>query len=144
VYNQTHQIKAPSPLEADIEKIDHKCYGVDEGSIKITASGGTGTYQYSIDGGVNYQADPFFELLPKGVYQVVVKDSNECTLEENVRIIPGRYFSIHHPEPKEIKACSTQEEIDLAFQEWLKEFKYYGGLDPHKETLIYDSIPGPC
>lgn len=49
------------------------CSGND-GSIDITASGGSGSYEYSIDGGVTFQTSPIFTGLTGGTYTVVVND----------------------------------------------------------------------
>ncbi len=52
------------------------CYGDSTGSLQILASGGFGSpWQYSIDNGLNYQADiSYFGDLPAGDYPVVVID----------------------------------------------------------------------
>lgn len=50
------------------------CYGGNDGTITVSVSGGTAPYQYSIDGGVNYQASNVFNGLTSGVYSVYVKD----------------------------------------------------------------------
>lgn len=53
--------------------------GSNNGSVTITASGGTAPYQYSINGGTTYQASNFFTGLVGGTYTAVVKDANNCT-----------------------------------------------------------------
>ena len=45
-----------------------------DGAIVITASSGSGSYQYSIDGGQNFSASGDFPGLPVGDYNVVVMD----------------------------------------------------------------------
>ena len=55
------------------------CFGNSNGSITITASGGTGALSYSINGGTSYQATGSFTNLVAGSYQVVVKDTKNCT-----------------------------------------------------------------
>ena len=53
------------------------CSGNADGKLYITASGGSGTYQYSING-INYQqADSF--LVNVGTVNVFVKDNKGCT-----------------------------------------------------------------
>ena len=47
-----------------------------DGSITITAVGGTPPYQYSINGGTTYQTTPIFLGLTTGYYNIFVKDSN--------------------------------------------------------------------
>jgi uncharacterized protein (DUF2141 family) len=57
---------------------DATCLGND-GSIVISAvSGGTAPYQYSIDGGANFQTSNTFSNLTAGTYPVVVLDDNGC------------------------------------------------------------------
>jgi hypothetical protein len=46
--------------------------------ISVTASGGTGGLEYSIDG-QNFQGSSFFVNLPNGTYTITVRDDNGCT-----------------------------------------------------------------
>jgi len=55
------------------------CYGISDGSITLSASGGTGTHQFSINGGSSYQSSGIFSSLAAGTYQVQVKDAAGCT-----------------------------------------------------------------
>ncbi|MCF6185514.1 MAG: SprB repeat-containing protein, partial [Bacteroidales bacterium] len=56
------------------------CYGNTNGSITITASGGTGALEYSVDNGINYYANGGnFVGLAAGTYNVMVRDSHSCT-----------------------------------------------------------------
>jgi len=65
--------------------------GSSDGSITITASGGTGALQYSIDGGTTFQASNSFTSLNAGLYNVVVEDANNCqaTGSETVGSVGG-------------------------------------------------------
>jgi hypothetical protein len=53
--------------------------GLDDGSLTISASGGSGDYMYSIDGS-NFQPSATFEEIGAGNYTVRVMDANECTV----------------------------------------------------------------
>ena len=57
-----------------------------DGSITINANGGTPAYDYSIDGGATFSLANTFLDLPIGLYNLVVKDANGCsiTLTETV------------------------------------------------------------
>ncbi|MFH1320298.1 MAG: T9SS type A sorting domain-containing protein [Bacteroidota bacterium] len=59
---------------------DITCYGLTNGTIMITANGGTGTLEYSIDGGITYpNTTGNFSSLSAGSYDVMVRDGNLCT-----------------------------------------------------------------
>lgn len=49
-----------------------------DGTIDITASGGTPALEYSIDGGVVFDPSPTFTGLTAGTYDIVVRDANGC------------------------------------------------------------------
>ncbi len=56
------------------------------GSISISASGGTGSLEYSIDGpGGPFVTDTVFAVWPE-FYDVVVRDQNGCPYEERVEV----------------------------------------------------------
>jgi gliding motility-associated-like protein len=65
-------------LTATTSKTD-VCFGGTNGTITVTAAGGTGTKTYSNDGGVTFQASNVFTGLAAGTYSIVVKDANNCT-----------------------------------------------------------------
>ncbi len=51
--------------------------------ITVAASGGTGAYEYSING-IDFQTDSIFVGLDNGVYTVTVQDENGCTATTEV------------------------------------------------------------
>ncbi len=52
------------------------CNGANNGIITITApSGGYGTYEYTINGGTNWQASGTFNGLAPGTYDVRIRDA---------------------------------------------------------------------
>ena len=53
------------------------------GSISITASGGSSPYQFSIDGGITFQSSGTFNNLSAGTYNVIIEDASGCS-ETNV------------------------------------------------------------
>ncbi len=71
-------IDEPSELTAAAEATDILCAGDDNGSLIITATGGTELYAYSIDG-IDYTPSPLFNDLAAGDYDIYVEDANGCT-----------------------------------------------------------------
>ncbi|NVO18391.1 MAG: gliding motility-associated C-terminal domain-containing protein [Bacteroidetes bacterium] len=63
---------------ASIVSVNHAnvLCGQDNGSISISASGGSGPIMFSIDNGVNWGTDSLFNNLPVGTYWIKVKDDN--------------------------------------------------------------------
>src|SRR5699024_250254 len=92
-------------LEASVEEEDiiHNCFvGGSNGSAEVTVSGGYAPYQYSIDGGNNYQEENIFTDLLSGDYTVTILDENNCTVTAD--------FTITDPEDDEELTASVEEE----------------------------------
>ena len=64
------------------------CYGATDGVIATAINSGVVPFQYSIDGGVNFQFNNVFDQLSSGTYDVVVTDGNGCLIQEDVTINP--------------------------------------------------------
>jgi gliding motility-associated-like protein len=75
VFTDTVFVKKVSPAFT-FAKTDPTCSP--NGTITVSASGGTGPYQYSINGGTTYQSSNTFTGLAGGTYSIVVKDANNC------------------------------------------------------------------
>ena len=56
-----------------------------DGEITVTASGGTGSYTYYVDGEIN-STGGIFEKLCKGQFNITVEDSNGCQLSNTYEI----------------------------------------------------------
>lgn len=66
----------------DFETTDVTCFGGQDGSITITAGGGTGGYSYSVDGGSTFSGSQSFTGRTAGDYILVVSDENDCESDE--------------------------------------------------------------
>ncbi|WP_299320291.1 T9SS type B sorting domain-containing protein [uncultured Maribacter sp.] len=58
---------------------DITCADSSTAVLTITASGGNAPYQYSLDGGTNYQTENFFNNISAGTYTITVMDSSSTT-----------------------------------------------------------------
>ncbi|MFN0203613.1 MAG: beta strand repeat-containing protein, partial [Bacteroidia bacterium] len=56
------------------------------GQITVVAGGGSGTLQYSNNGGTSSQATGIFNTLTAGTYNIVVTDGNACTATTTVTV----------------------------------------------------------
>lgn len=66
--------------------LDDPDCGFPDGSIQISASGGIGGYQYSIDDSVTFQPSDTFGSLDGAVYNVVLVDANGCWDRDTVQL----------------------------------------------------------
>jgi len=74
VSNQT------APVLSVLNSTNISCSGGNDGSITLIATGGgTGTLQYSINGGTSFQTGTSFTGLTAGTYGVLVKDATGCS-----------------------------------------------------------------
>ncbi len=70
-------INTAGALTADITKKDVLCYGDAAGSIVVgNETGGSGTYQYSNNGGIAWVNSPVFSNLIAGTYEIWIRDAN--------------------------------------------------------------------
>lgn len=67
----------PLPLILSSASSDANCPASD-GTITLSAAGGTGTAQFSIDGGLSFQGGGNFSSLASGLYACQVIDANGC------------------------------------------------------------------
>ncbi len=86
-------ITEPAALSASSSNTNGTCNGGADGTITVSANGGTGNLQYSIDG-TNFQASNVFNVLP-GTYTITIKDNQGCltTLSTTVGLTNNLTFT---------------------------------------------------
>jgi hypothetical protein len=109
------------------------CNGDSTGSILIDVFNGAGPFEYSIDGGENFQTEALFQNLPAGEYIVLVRDDNQNTSSE----IP---FEVTEPDLLDFDFQQVYNQIELSIS---------GGNGPYLISLdgqisfdtIYSNLP---
>lgn len=69
--------------------VNTSCPTVNNGSVTITPTSGATPYQYSIDGGVTFQASNIFPGLAPGTYTITISDVIGCTGTVSATISSG-------------------------------------------------------
>jgi gliding motility-associated-like protein len=77
-------ITQPTALSVSAVGIPATC-GAANGQVNASGSGGTTTYQYSLNGGA-LQASGNFGTVPQGTHTVLVQDANGCTATTTVTV----------------------------------------------------------
>lgn len=74
----SYELLAPDPMLLIAGFQNPECFGAFTGSITaIQTLGGTGSYQYSLNGS-DFTEDPVFEGIGEGIYTLEVMDENAC------------------------------------------------------------------
>ncbi len=73
-------IEEPEELVLTDSLIDVLCKGESTGEIHLTVTGGISPYEFSVDSGVTFQSQAYFDNLSAGSYSIIVKDANDCLL----------------------------------------------------------------
>jgi hypothetical protein len=74
--NSALVINQPAALSASIQSTNVTCFGGNDGTITISgATGGYGTYEFSINGGGSWQASGSFTNLTPGSYNILIRDA---------------------------------------------------------------------
>jgi hypothetical protein len=78
-------ISQPTILNSTIAITNANCFGIANGSLVASTTGGVSTYTYSIDG-VNFQTQSDFQNLPSGEYVVSTRDGNSCLTIDTIQV----------------------------------------------------------
>lgn len=101
--NQTVRVTQPAKINISLGVLNVTCKNAEDGVIAVTAWGGTGALQYSLDGN-NYQPSNVFSDLSGGAYIVHVKDANNCIEFQNTIVV----------EPALLKAVEAISNVSCA------------------------------
>lgn len=79
----SHQevINEPTAMNSSANVTAAICNGQNNGTITVIAGGGVAPYEYSIDGGLNWQSNNVFTK-GAGVYTIIIRDANNCTVPQ--------------------------------------------------------------
>lgn len=77
-------IAEPSELVMTTEATDVSCFGDEDGSISLVATGGTEPYSYSLSG--IESTTGVYTSLAAGTYQAIITDANDCTTDLTIQL----------------------------------------------------------
>ncbi|MEI7670329.1 MAG: T9SS type A sorting domain-containing protein, partial [Pseudomonadota bacterium] len=73
-------ITEPDAVSANVTHINASSASATDGSLTISANGGTSPYQFSKDGGSTFDETGVFNNLAVGCYTPFIRDANQCDL----------------------------------------------------------------
>jgi len=83
--SQPVTITQPAVLSATLTPQSPRCFGYNDGTITVALSGGTGSYQYSLDN-ISWQGSNVFNNLITGSYTIYCRDVNGCTISKSITL----------------------------------------------------------
>ncbi len=78
-------ITQPARLASNINRVNVSCFGLTNGSVTVTGTGGVSPYTYAIGTGSFASVNSFTGLAP-GTYTFRVKDANDCIRDTSITI----------------------------------------------------------
>jgi gliding motility-associated-like protein len=85
-YTDAVELTEPSELTTSLSKTDVECSYLSNGTITVTASGGTPPYVHSRFPDGPYASDNVFNGLSNGTYRLYTRDANSCQTSETITI----------------------------------------------------------
>ncbi|MFO8128334.1 MAG: PKD domain-containing protein [Bacteroidales bacterium] len=125
-YDTVHLFN-PDPLAYTIDSTNVSCNGYHDGSILITATGGTGSLEYSIDGGNTYHTGNSFLGLGPGNYVVTIQDGNGCETQ-------GDTITLSEPDVLEIYGFLTSDPTCFGCSNGQITAQVQGGTPPYDHS----------
>ena len=137
-------ITEPPLLTADLAKTDITCFGDGNGTITVTATGGSGPYDYSSDG-LSYQGGDTFSLLAPGFYTIWTRDANLCVVTDTITILEPEEILIQTETISYLCHGALQGEISInGVSGGVAPYTYSinGGTDFYSNNLFSNLAPG--
>jgi len=79
IMNGTVDVVMYEPVLQLVNQVNVSCNGETNGSVTVNGTGGSGSYEYSIDAGASWQSSPIFSGLDNGTYQFSIRDVSLST-----------------------------------------------------------------
>lgn len=110
---------------SEVDVVDPTCFGFADGSISISADGGTPDYTYDWDNDGTGDADdfPILNTVGDGTYEIIVEDANGCTATA--------VFELEDPEEIMVSGIVTDESCPGA-GDGSVELTITGGTEPYE------------
>lgn len=85
-------ITEPARLSSSVAYTEELCVNACNGDITLNAQGGNGGYQYSVDSGISFQSQGYFDLLCGGMYYIKVIDDSLCVYQDSLLLTSGTFL----------------------------------------------------
>ena len=91
VFSETYVIQEPEAIDIAFDATSTSCFGDSDGSVIVTASGGTGPYSYVWSNG---STSKDLVNISGGTYNLTIVDSNNCSITRAVVVGDSRNLAV--------------------------------------------------
>lgn len=112
-------------IDVTLTGSDVACNGDASGAISVAVSGGSGTYEYSIDATTFQDANTFTDL-SMGNYTITVRDSNGCNASATITIGEPNALGIQFTTTDNLCSGDTEGVVDVSAS---------GGTSPYEYSI---------
>lgn len=82
----TNTLTQPTQVTLAVSSQSTSCFGGNNGTITVNGSGGTGPYQYNLNGGANQASGTFTTNITANNYNITVVDNKGCTASQTIAV----------------------------------------------------------
>jgi len=134
-FAETFALVQPALLQVALSNQQNLlCAGSNEGSIRLTGSGGTGSYQYTLEPARGSQTSPGnFTGLSAGSYQATVRDGNGC--------LSTASFTISAPNPLVVRLTERRDVTCWGDDDGSARVAVEGGAGSYRYAWQVDGVP---
>ncbi|RYF81723.1 MAG: hypothetical protein EON98_12015, partial [Chitinophagaceae bacterium] len=140
----TYTVTQPAELSATVASTHVSCNGTNDGTITISnAQGGFGTYEFSLDAGVNWQASPSFTSLVAGNYTIQMRDAAhpECVKTLNNTVVINSILSLSiKTTAHNTCAGSAEGMIEVKAAGGSLVYEYQNGTGAWQQSPVFDHL----
>jgi hypothetical protein len=128
----TVNISQPAAISVNNTRVNVNCYGGSNGSVSITASGGTAPYSYNWSNNANTSA---VSNLSAGTYTVTVTDANNCSQISTVNITEPTAINLTFTSTDATSAGSSDAAINLTVAGGVSPYSFNWSNGQNSEDL---------
>lgn len=135
------EINEPTPLVVNVSESTDSACASDDGTITISASGGTGEVTYILEGLSNTTG--IFENLSSNNYIITVMDANSCSTEESITVGQAADLLLMVDNVLD-ETCPAENNgsVSLSFEGGNGEIQFFIDGEPFTESELNDLTPG--
>ncbi|WP_276132862.1 gliding motility-associated C-terminal domain-containing protein [Polluticoccus soli] len=123
----------------NIAKQEPNCFSFSDGSITITAAGGTTPYTYAIDAGL-FNSSNVFSSLAAGTYVLHIKDDHGCAVDSTVTLTQPPAVQAFAQVTNSVCATLSNGKVVLSATGGVPPYQYAVGLGAYSSTPTFTGL----